>query len=157
MSLSIKIAGETEKPIVWRLLQLYLYDFSEFDNKLSISASGLYEYQYFDSYWQEAGSRFPFLIRFNDVLAGFAFVRMLHEEQYSMAEFFIMRRNRRHGIGKRAAAQIFDMFPGKWETTQHLENQAAQAFWRNVVADITSNDYAECTEGRAIRQDFVVA
>ena len=53
-------------------MELYLYDFSEFDGA-DVDAQARYGYPYLDRYWEEAG-RSPFLIRVDGVLAGFVLV-----------------------------------------------------------------------------------
>jgi predicted acetyltransferase len=49
-----------------------------------------------------------------------------------MAEFFILRKYRHQGIGARAAWELFDRFPGRWEVFEIIENTAAQEFWRKA-------------------------
>ena len=63
----------------------------------------------------------------------------------AIAEFFIMRKYRRRGIGCAVACQIFDRFPGKWEVQQMVSNQRAQFFWRRVIAHYTNGQYHEVT------------
>ena len=60
-----------------------------------------------------------------------------------MAEFFVMRKFRRQGVGSRVARQLFDRFPGRWEIAQKLENKIGQAFWRTLIADYTNGSYRE--------------
>lgn len=44
-----------------------------------------------------------------------------------------MRKYRRRGVGARAAASLFDQFPGRWTVRQQLANPAATAFWRKAI------------------------
>jgi predicted acetyltransferase len=60
-----------------------------------------------------------------------------------MAEFFVMRRYRRKGVGLAAASAIFDRFKGPWEVRQRDENVEATAFWRRVIAHYTGGRYQE--------------
>lgn len=60
------------KNVLWNLLQLYKYDFSEYDAS-EISENGIYEYNYFEDYWIDK-DRFPYLILIDNNLAGFAMV-----------------------------------------------------------------------------------
>lgn len=39
-----------------------------------------------------------------------------------MSEFFVMKKYRRQGIGKKAAIEVLQMHPGKWELTVHPNN-----------------------------------
>jgi predicted acetyltransferase len=60
-----------------------------------------------------------------------------------MAEFFVVRRHRRRGIGTRAAAELFDLRPGAWEVRERAENAAARAFWRKVIGAYASEAFEE--------------
>jgi predicted acetyltransferase len=144
MDIQISPAALAEKPIVENLMQLYLYDFSELCGD-DCNAQGLYEDEYLPRYWIEP-ERHPFLIRVDGKLAGFALVRRMSEGNpptHSMAEFFIMRKYRREGAGKRAAFQLFDRFPGKWHVAEIPENVAAIHFWRKIIAAYTGGNFEE--------------
>lgn len=127
-----------DRPILWRLLQLYLHDFSEVDRH-TLNARGEFEYRWFDRYWSDP-ERTPLLVRVEGKWAGFALVRL--GEPNEMAEFFVMRKYRRSGIGRRVAAECFRRFPGNWRIHEVRGNAAAVAFWRAVIPvpfDETSN------------------
>ena len=49
------------------------------------------------------------------------------------------------GVGKTVAHELFDRFPGAWQVRQMHGNTPAQAFWRSVVSDYTSNQFEEST------------
>lgn len=78
-------------------------------------------------------------------MAGFVLVRNLEESTpvHSIAEFFILRKYRRRGVGKAAAHQIFGMFPGQWRVAQTEDNHPAQAFWRKVISEYTQGNFKE--------------
>ncbi|MFD3450112.1 GNAT family N-acetyltransferase [Microbacteriaceae bacterium 4G12] len=144
MVLEVEQVKQEDKIVVKHLMQLYKYDFTEFDPE-DVNERGLYEYTYLDDYWREP-TRFPFLINVNDVYAGFALIREVTENDrtyYSMAEFFVMKKYRRNGTGKQAAFQLFRHFPGCWQVAEMEENIPAQAFWRNIIAAYTNNKYEE--------------
>lgn len=135
-----------EKPILQNLMELYLHDLSEYD-QADVNQVGQYEYSYLDLYWTEA-NRHPFIIRVGDKLAGFVLINchadpIYKEFRWSVAEFFIMRKYRRIGIGSLVANHIFDMFPGKWQIAQIEGNLPAQKFWRKVISGITNGKYEE--------------
>lgn len=154
MDVSVTPAELAEKSIVDRLLQLYHYDFTEFVD-IKLGADGTYPYRYLDVYWDpEPGEeRYPFLIRLDGDLAGFAFVRFLNGH-YLMAEFFVMRPFRRAGVGAVAAAALFQEFPGPWIVHQVPKNLPAQAFWRRVIGDFTSGRFDESTDADGVTQRF---
>jgi predicted acetyltransferase/ADP-ribose pyrophosphatase YjhB (NUDIX family) len=133
-----------ERPALANLLELYLHEFSAFDDA-EIGADGRYGYVYLDTYWAEPG-RTAFLIQVDGRLAGFALVRTVEAGEnplYSIAEFFVLRKYRRLGVGRAAAQAIFDLFPGRWQVNQDAANLAAKAFWRRVIGDYTGGRLTE--------------
>jgi predicted acetyltransferase len=151
MNFQLAPAAEIERPILRRLMELYLYDFSEFD-LADVGPQGLYEYPYLDHYWTEP-NRHPFLMRVDERLAGFALVATYNyltgERDLArgaarvIAEFFVMRKYRRQGFGELAARQLFDLFPADWQVAQLRENTPAIAFWRKVIDRYTGGRYQE--------------
>jgi predicted acetyltransferase len=142
----VKEALVGDKPVLERLMQLYLYDFSELEGG-DLDEEALFEYKYLDSYWTEPG-RFPFLIHVSDKIAGFVLVNsrtclQKQAEAKSIAEFFVMRKYRRQGVGRTVAFRIFDMFPGKWEVGETKRNVGAQRFWRRVIDEYTQGNFTE--------------
>jgi predicted acetyltransferase len=91
---------------------------------------------------------------------GFAMVRLGGQYpgrvpvDFSMAEFFIDRRWRRHGIGQAAVRLILDRFAGRWEILEYLRNPAAVQFWRRVVAAYTGGHYQERIANGEVLQYF---
>ena len=155
----IQVAA-SEKSSLRQLMQLYLYDFSEYDLE-DVNKHGYYDYPYLDHYWTEAG-RHPFFIKVDNQLAGFVLVRKLPAIQeaadvMAIAEFFVMRKYRRLGVGKIAALMVFDKFPGRWEVNQQGTNEPSKRFWENVIAEYSQTGYEilpvkeDDWEGQAIR------
>ena len=141
----ISPAAETDREVLRNLMQLYQYDFTESEGG-DLNDHGLFEYRWLDNYWTEH-SRHPFLIKVPDRLAGFVLV---NEFSYlappgakSIAEFFVMRKYRRQGIGRRVAIHIFREFPGDWEVRETIENTVAQRFWRTVIGEVTGGNFEE--------------
>lgn len=145
MPLTLVEADTSQKPILHRLLQLYLDDMSEFQN-LETDDSGEFSYEFFDSYWSEAG-RHPLLIKVRGIIAGFVFVRETQNSKgeliYSMAEFFVLRSYRGLGIGEEIARMVFDRFEGTWHLPILDENTTAKKFWKKVVWRYSAGHYRE--------------
>lgn len=148
LRIELKEAHKEQMPVLERLIQLYLYDFSEME-RFDVNREGLFELKSasLESYWSEP-ERFPFLIFGDDTIAGFVMVNSYtcldeNEGAKSIAEFFIMRKYRRQGVGTRAASAIFDRFPGKWEVRQIKANVAAHRFWRKVIGEYTDENFTE--------------
>jgi predicted acetyltransferase len=135
---------ESEKSVLRRLLELYNYDFSEYD-QADVNAHGLYGYRYLSHYWTEE-TRHPFFVKVDGQLAGLV---LLNEHCYivkdagtkSVAEFFVMRKYRKKGVGRAAARTVFDMFPGKWEVLQHGQNIPSIHFWETVIGEYTDGRF----------------
>jgi predicted acetyltransferase len=147
LNILISPAQITEHPILRNLLELYQYDFSEFDGS-DTGPSGLYDYPHLVDYWVEP-ERTPFLVRVNSQLAGFALITRYNyhtgqKDAWVLAEFFIMRKYRHQGVGEFVASYIFNQFPGEWQVAQIPENIAATAFWRKVISRYTHDNFTEC-------------
>jgi len=57
MTIRVQQASLEDKSILRNLLELYAYDFTEYD-QLDLDAHGLYGYHRLDHYWTEPG-RYP--------------------------------------------------------------------------------------------------
>ena len=144
MKIDITKATVDDKPLLGRLLEFSEHELSPFAQS-NVSANGTFGYSYLDLYWKEEG-RHAFLVRVDSQIAGFAMVNAHHhtpDAQFSMAEFLIMRRFQRQGIGKAVAFEVFSRFRGIWEIGQLRKHTAAQQFWRNVISEFTSGAFHE--------------
>ncbi len=139
-------ADRKQKSVLKQLIELYLYDFSEFDNK-DIDETGRYGYKYLDLYFK-GKNRHPYFIKVRNKYAGFALLSshchiLKSKDAKSISVFFIMKKYRRKGIGKNAAVRIFDMFRCDWEIRQHPHNAAAQEFWKKVITVYTDSNFSK--------------
>lgn len=149
-NLKIVEAEYDAKGILRNLLNLYAYDRSEFTGNDS-NSFGVFEYVYLDHYWTPQGKdegRIPYLLKVNNKLAGFVLVNSVSclnrkDITHSIAEFFIMRKWRRKGIGKATAFELFNKLSGKWEVSQERKNKNAQIFWRSIINEYTQGSYEE--------------
>lgn len=124
-------AVEEQEPTVANLLELYAHDFSEFLG-LELGADGRFGYKNFLLYWSEP-NRQPFLVRMDGKLAWLVFVKRgseisANDTAWDMAEFFVVRRYRRRGIGTEIAHKVWRQFPGRWEVRVMQSNHAAHHF-----------------------------
>lgn len=142
MDIAVDCVPIEQKPVLRNLMELYQHDHAEWDG-CDLNEHGLYGYTYLDHYWTEDG-RHPFLVRVDGKLAGFVLVRTPPSTgENHVAEFFIVRKFRRTGIGRIVTHRIFDMFPGRWEVDQVASNLPARAFWERVVSEYTNGDYEQ--------------
>lgn len=144
MEIEIKLASYEEKSILRHLLELAQYDYSEYDG-YDVDEHGLYGYKFLDHYWTDA-DRYPFLVRASGKLAGFALVRVYDKRPdnspiYSIGEFCILKKYRRHGIGKELVEHIFSTFKGSWTIQTCDTNVPAQKFWTSVAAPYSNSGF----------------
>jgi predicted acetyltransferase len=130
-------AAADQLPVLANLLELYAHDFSEF-HEVEIGADGRFGYKDLPLYWSEP-DRHPFFLQVDGSLAGFALVkRMLpdagDEIVWDMAEFFVVRGQRRRGIGVLAAKEVWRRFPGRWQVRIMEANDAGRLYWQRAVA-----------------------
>lgn len=144
MSIELIQVQEEDREVLAHLIELYEYDFSEFENS-DVNKYGLYGYSYLDYYWTE-DNRYAYFIKVNGKLAGFVMVCGFcyvskEPDTLCMSEFFVMKKYRRQGIGKYAAKEVLKKHPGKWELTVHPNNSISHNFWNQVVTELTNGDY----------------
>ena len=156
--LEVARATSSERLILRHLMQLYNYDFTEFDDA-DVDEFGLYRYDYIDHYWTDA-DRHAYLVRVTGKLAGFALIRIETLEngarRTNMSEFFIMRKYRGQGVGAAVARHLFDRYPGPWEVAELVSNLPAQAFWRKVIGRYTEGQFEDAAyEDGIVAQTFV--
>ena len=139
MQLELVPVRAEEKEILRNLMEKYDYEFSQYDDR-DVNMLGLYGYDYFDCYWTE-DTRHPFFIKADGKLAGFVmvgnFMEFFPEAKHSMAEFFVLYKYRRCGVGTFAATEVFRRFPGLWELRCHPKNTTSVFFWDKVIRENT--------------------
>ncbi len=136
----------SDRVVVDRLVELYLYDYSEFDG-FDVDEHGMYRYDDLDYYWMEK-DREILVFKVNGKWAGFAMISedvLLDGAQRSIDNFFVMRKYRRQGVGALAARTIFERTPAAWEICILSNNTPACAFWRRMVNDYTQDAWNETT------------
>jgi len=159
---ALRIASLDDKPVIDNLLQLYMHDLSDYV-PASIGPDGRFTYPYLDRYWSEQGEaegRVPFIFKVNGEPSGFALKNSFSclgqpPPTSNVAEFFVLRKWRRQGIGKAAAFALFDRFAGYWEVTQLRANEPAHGFWLRVIGAYTNQRFLE-EEVKAGRWDRFV-
>ena len=146
MEISVVAAERSDHGVIRNLMELYAYDFSEIEG-FDVEENGRFPHYPLDAYWQDP-LRQPFLIRADGRLAGFSLVHGRSrlsgaEGVWDMAEFFVLRKYRRGGVGTEAAHRIFASHPGPWEVRQRASNAGATAFWRRAIGAYTSSKFTE--------------
>jgi predicted acetyltransferase len=121
------------------LFELYAHDFSEYV-PLELGESGRFDVRAGDLWWSR-DHHHPFFVRAAGRLAGFALVRRGSQladdpEVMDVAEFFIVRGERRKRVGQRAACALLGLFPGRWEVRVRQANPPALGFWSHVLESV---------------------
>ena len=137
--IAVMLVQPEEKPALASLVQLYIHDFTEFwtgTPRGELRDDGRFAMYPLEPYWDEPG-RVPLFVRRDGHLAGFALLNTVTHSglpaDRNMAEFFIVRKHRRGGVGRAVAREIFSRYPGVWEVAIARRNIPAQAFWRGAV------------------------
>ena len=151
-------AGPQERRAIENLFQLYTHDFSENwagTDRGDVDAEGRFMPYPLDSYWADA-THIPLLFRIASHIVGFALLNRESHAQaavdWSIAEFFVLRKYRRGGIGTAAAHAAFARYPGILEISVARKNVSALAFWRRTISgfpgvqaltedDVLTNDW----------------
>ncbi|GAB6091518.1 GNAT family N-acetyltransferase [Spirochaeta dissipatitropha] len=144
MDIELKQVSRDEKEVLKNLLEKYDYEFSQWD-KRDVNMLGLFGYDYLDYYWTES-KRWAYFIFVDRNLAGFAMVNDLPEvddqpTDFQLAEFCILPKYRRCGIGKKAVFRILEIHSGKWQLKLHPSNIPSVHFWKHVIHEFTAGMY----------------
>ena len=140
MAVELIPVEEQDKAVLANLVQFYCYDMSPVRG-IEVDEHGHFPYRYVDHYFVET-DRDVYFIRHDGALAGFVMTRELPTAEREMAEFFVMRRHRRAGVGSEAARRIFSLHRTAWVVAFDDANTEAANFWPSVVSR-ASNDAVE--------------
>ncbi|MFP2929650.1 GNAT family N-acetyltransferase [Pyxidicoccus sp. 3LG] len=138
-----------EHPLLRNLYPLYLHDLSEYGVEYRLDEQGHWRPDFLPTWLAPSPEVNPLLLRSEGRIVGFAFVGqapfpyMTKGRDFRMSEFFILRCERRRGLGRLAARAVFDLFPGIWEVSQLPANRDAIAFWRSVIDEYTGGAFED--------------
>lgn len=146
LEVQIRKALLEERLPLFRMLELYQHDLSDIWDQ-DLDTHGEYGYE-LDAYWRDPAWH-PFVAVVNGRYAGFALVNPALKvgqpdaSAHWMAQFFVLKKYRRLGLGAQLAKRVFAALPGCWEVGQMTDNLAAQRFWRRVIADYSGGAFTE--------------
>ena len=132
--IEVRLAHTAERLVVRHMMELYQHDFSEFDGT-DLDEHGQYGYYDLDCFWINPTFS-AFVIKVDEKWAGFVLVNdevIDPDNSATIVEFFVLRKYRRHGVGRHAAQAILGAHPGRWEIKVIKENPAAFIFWEKVI------------------------
>ena len=143
---SIRLAGQKDRPVIENLIQLYLYDMADIFH-FPIGLDGRFEYDFLDRFWRR-----PHLIAWRGELAGF--VLLIDEspvtgttDRQFVAEFFVLRPYRGKGVGAQAFREVVGANPGRWQIGVLERNLPASAFWRSVTSAYAPRAFSHRFDG----------
>ena len=137
---TLAVATSRDSALLANLLELYTHDLSAAFPHVELGADGRFGYEKLPLYWSEPERRFPFFIKVGTRVAGFVLVTRGSPasddpEVFDVAEFFVLRRYRRSGVGRRAAFLIWHHLPGRWIVRVSERNTGALPFWERALAE----------------------
>ncbi len=142
-------ATSAEHSLLRNLYPLYLHDLSEFGVEYRLDEQGHWRPDFLPTWLTGAQEAHALLLRHEGRVIGFAFVGqapfpyMTPGRDFRMSEFFILRGERRRGLGRLAARAIFDRYRGIWEVSQLEGNRSATDFWRSVIDEYTGGAFQD--------------
>lgn len=136
MNIILKKVEETQKEILYRLLQYSLFEESLNDQN-DMNEDALFEYPWFENYFTEKDREACFIKeQGSERLLGFVMINTYMKKSsfgHSIAEFMILPKFRRKKIGKKAAIMCLEKYPGNWEISPSCGSEQAYLFWKNVI------------------------
>jgi predicted acetyltransferase len=154
-TVSLDAATAADDTLLANLLELYIHDLSAAFPDVVLGPDGRFGYPRLPLYWSEPNRRFAYLIRADGQVAGFVLATrgspaVEDPDVFDVAEFFVLRRYRRAGVGRRAAALLWRGRPGRWVVRVSERNAAGLAFWRRAVEEVAGGRATESTrEGQS--------
>ena len=144
-SVTLVPARPEDRGLLENLLELYIHDLSEVF-QIAPGEDGRFGYERLPLYFTETDRRFPFLIRRDGRMAGFAFGTRGSPASddpnvLDVAEFFVVRGYRRFGVGREAALALFRRMPGDWLVRVSEGNRAGLPFWEGVIRELTGGAF----------------
>lgn len=160
MALELRDARRSGADREWltNVYPFYLHDLSEFDLAYyTLDDRGVWMPDH-RAGWLEEDEDHPLILVEAGRRVGFALVNqapspyMRPGMDYRMSEFFVLRKHREQGIGRRAVFALFDRFRGKWEVSELARNTVAISFWRRVIGEYGGGRHQEWTDETGVWQ-----
>lgn len=133
---------ESTRQTLWNLLQYMLFETSP-SGKNVANEDGSFDYKYFDNYFTDS-DRDAYLIKSKTgELMGFVMINQYLQKVktgHSIAEFLVLPRFRRNGVGSEVAKRCFAMYPGNWEVGPADGSESAYRFWKTVIDETTGEE-----------------
>jgi predicted acetyltransferase len=137
MTLEVCSHTDQHKLAIWNLFQFYCYDTSPEDG-YDVTETGLYSLssEFFSQYWTQP-TWSAHLLRWDGAIAGFALIETSDALPGGMelADLFVLKRFRRHGIGRRVVQHFMSVRSVPWTVVVFEQAIEAKAFWRSIFQE----------------------
>ena len=137
-NLSVDLARTTDLRLVRNLLNLYVYDMSQWF-KFDPDDEGFYNYEIPDF---DAPDHFVYIANYADSPAGLALLRK-EQNQYDMKEFFVLRRYRGTSTASDFLEDLLKRHPGNWQVRVFADNKPAVPFWQKAITNLTHDKFTK--------------
>jgi predicted acetyltransferase len=143
---ALEVATADRAPVLSNLLELYIHDLSGIF-PVELRPDGSFGYARLPLYWSEPDTHFPYFIRRNGRLAGFALVTRGSPAtddpaDLDLTEFFVLRSYRRLGVGSLAAELLWNTLGGHWVVRVSTVNGPGLSFWEKTITQYTGGAFS---------------
>ncbi|MDY0976296.1 GNAT family N-acetyltransferase [Massilia sp. CFBP9012] len=133
---SIERAVVAERPLLFRLLQLYFFEATRWSGE-DILDDGLYDCDEdgLQGYFDEQGVDAAYILRVDGKPAGFALVEWIPYEGGQIREFadlFVLPKYRRLGLAEATTRRVVLETEGPWLIAVFRKDEAALSHWQNA-------------------------
>ena len=137
-TVSLDTATAADAALLSDLIEEYAEELSDVFPAMARGLDGRFGYPRLPLYWSEPERRFAFVVRVDGEVAGCVLATRgspaaSDPRVLDVAEFFVVRRYRRLGVGQRAARLLWRRLPGTWTVRVAEGNRAGLAFWADVL------------------------
>ena len=138
MAPTLEELTEGRREIAERFWQLFLHDLSEFRDSHP-DEHGRFKRRHLEPYLRDDPDRMGYVVYGPTGPVGLALVKGLTEDAHWFDQFFVVRSQRRSGLGRAAAEAVLRKHPGRWQVGFQNENPGAARFWRRLAAELGTN------------------
>ena len=136
---ALRRATSADAELLGNLLELYVHDLSPIVPAVQLGDNGRFGYPGLSTYLDESAERWAWLIELAGRTAGFVLAQRgspacEHSGALDVAEFFVLRRFRKEGVGRAAAHELWRQLPGIWTVRVMPRNGRALGFWQGAIA-----------------------
>ncbi|MBS6196572.1 MAG: GNAT family N-acetyltransferase [Clostridiales bacterium] len=140
MEIILEKVEKNKKDVLYRLLQFSLFDLSRTDGS-EMNEQAVFEYRWFENYFTDSDREAYFIKeKSTGKLLGFVMLNTFVQKVaagHSIAEFMVIPKYRRNGVGKSAAIQCFEKHQGNWEVSPAEGSEKAYLFWKHTIDEHT--------------------